>query len=76
MLDKIEETKKELTEYIVSSVEELEVFRLKYLSKKGLITQLFNEFKTLTPDQKKNAGHKINELKQKVNVYHLFIKKL
>ncbi len=64
MIERISKLKHEISVHIISSKEELEEFRLKYLSKKGLITQLFNEFKSLAPDQKKIVGQKINELKQ------------
>lgn len=41
-----------------------EDFRLKYISKKGVVSQLFEELKTVPVDQKKNAGRILNELKQ------------
>ncbi|MGC8802574.1 MAG: phenylalanine--tRNA ligase subunit alpha [Bacteroidales bacterium] len=44
--------------------EELEKFRLYYLAKKGIITQLFDKFKTLSADEKKTIGKALNELKQ------------
>ncbi len=73
MLDKITNLKKKISEYNVASVQELEEFRLKYLSKKGLITQLFDEFKFLPSDQKRSIGQKINELKQfTLNLYNSF----
>lgn len=47
-----------------TSAEELESFRLKYLSRKGVIPSLFDELKLLPPDQKKEVGKPLNELKQ------------
>lgn len=41
-----------------------ESFRLKYLSRKGIISQLFDDFKNLPSDQKKTLGKPLNELKQ------------
>lgn len=41
-----------------------EDFRLKYISKKGVVSQLFEELKGVPADQKKNAGRILNELKQ------------
>ena len=41
-----------------------ETFRLKYLSKKGLISVLFDEFRSLDPSKKKETGQKLNEIKQ------------
>ncbi len=46
------------------SADELESFRLKYLSRKGIIPQLFEDLKKLPPDQKKAVGKPLNDLKQ------------
>lgn len=70
MLDRINTLKKEISEFAISSAQELEDFRLKYLSKKGLIPQLFNEFKSLPSEQKRITGQKINELKQHASKFH------
>ena len=37
--------------------------RIKYLSKKGEITALFNDFRTVAPEQKREFGQRLNELK-------------
>jgi len=47
-----------------SSAEELEALRIKYLSKKGEITSLFNEFRTVPADQKRELGQLLNQLRQ------------
>jgi len=47
----------------ILSKEELEQYRLKYLSKKGLVNQLFGEFKNVPSEQKKDFGQKLNQLK-------------
>ena len=41
-----------------------EEFRLKYISKKGSVSQLFDELKNIPVDQKKSMGQKLNELKK------------
>ena len=64
MIDKIKELLKETEQVTVKTAEELESFRLKYLSKKGSISQLFNDFKNVPADQKKLVGQEINKLKQ------------
>ena len=46
------------------NAEQIEALRLKYLSKKGEITSLMNDFRSVPADQKKAVGMKINELKQ------------
>jgi len=59
---------KELTEEVggvsIATPDEAEQFRLKYLSKKGILAGLFDEFKTLAPEQRKVVGKQLNELKQ------------
>ena len=42
---------------------EVEQFRIKYLGKKGVISDLFDQFKALPNDQKKVMGQLINQLK-------------
>lgn len=49
----------------IDSTEALESFRLKYLSKKGEISKLFEEFRSFSPEAKKQFGRSINELKKK-----------
>jgi phenylalanyl-tRNA synthetase alpha chain len=36
---------------------------LKYLSKKGIVSQLFEEFKTMSPEQKREIGKPLNALR-------------
>src|SRR5512140_1525923 len=64
MLDKIKRLSVEISSAEVNSPEELEAFRLKYLSKKGLISDLFEDFRLVSPEQKKEVGQNLNELKQ------------
>jgi phenylalanyl-tRNA synthetase alpha chain len=63
MLDKINELMEEIKGLTASSAEEAEQLRIKYLSKKGIIPQLFQEFKDVPNDQKKSVGQAINQLK-------------
>lgn len=63
MREKIDQIIKDIQSLSIKSREEAESFRLRYLSKKGIISDLFNHFRTLPPDQKKLLGQKINELK-------------
>jgi len=41
-----------------------EDFRLKYLSKKGIISKLFDDFRAMPPEQKKALGQPLNDLKK------------
>jgi phenylalanyl-tRNA synthetase alpha chain len=65
MLDKINNILAELSAATVNGPDELELFRLKFLSKKGLISDLFEEFRNVPADDKKETGQKLNFLKQK-----------
>ena len=47
------------------NAEEIEALRIKYLSKKGEITALMNDFRNVPAEQKKEVGIKINELKNR-----------
>jgi phenylalanyl-tRNA synthetase alpha chain len=63
MLQKITDLTKEVAILSVKSPEELESFRLKYLSKKGLISLLFEDFRNVASSDKKEVGQKLNQLK-------------
>jgi phenylalanyl-tRNA synthetase alpha chain len=65
MLEKIEEIRKEIkteSDNIVDS-NSLEKFRLKYLSRKGLINELFEDFKTIDKSERGKLGKSLNDLK-------------
>jgi phenylalanyl-tRNA synthetase alpha chain len=64
MLDKISLLLDEISSIILNSDDELESFRLKYLSKKGLISELFEDFRNVPGAEKKEIGQKLNFLKQ------------
>ncbi len=70
MISKIDKIKQELALTIITNLEELEKFRLRYLSKKGVLNQLFEDFKLLQSDNKKQAGLKINELKEFISEFY------
>jgi phenylalanyl-tRNA synthetase alpha chain len=48
----------------LSNAEDAEAFRIKYLSKKGLITALFERFREVDPTERKELGAQINQLKK------------
>ena len=66
MLDKIAQLLAEVDTLKAKSAEEVEALRIKYLSKKGEITSLMNQFRDVPAEQKKEVGMKVNQLKQKV----------
>ena len=64
MLDKIEALLEEVRTFRPDSMDGLEAFRLKMLSKKGAIPALFQEFKNVDPARRKEMGARINQLKE------------
>ncbi|MCH5307675.1 MAG: phenylalanine--tRNA ligase subunit alpha [Prevotella sp.] len=64
ILDKIEQLLKEVETLSAKNANEVEQLRVKYLSKKGEITALMNDFRNVAAEEKKIVGMKINELKQ------------
>ena len=54
----------QVSEMQASSAEELEALRIKYLSKKGEITALFNEFRNVPNEEKRELGQLLNQLRQ------------
>lgn len=63
MIDKIKEHIEEAKAFNEKNKESLEKFRVKYLGSKGLLKELFTEFKNIPNDQKKDFGQVINTLK-------------
>ena len=67
MQTKIARFLSEVESYSANNADELEQFRLKFISKNGLLNQLFEEFKSLPGDEKKICGQLLNNLKNAVN---------
>jgi phenylalanyl-tRNA synthetase alpha chain len=65
MINKIKDLLVEINDLKANSKDELEALRIKYLSKKGEIASLMNDFRTVTAEQKREIGQKLNELKEK-----------
>ena len=63
MRSKIEELLKKVEEFKPKDFTEIEDFRIKILGKKGELASLFEEFKGVSADMKKELGQKINLLK-------------
>lgn len=63
MLNKISQLTAEIESLTASSAAEVEALRIKYLSKKGSISLLFNDFRNVAPEQKREVGQALNQLK-------------
>lgn len=65
-MSSIEAHIREAEGYSAATKEEVEAFRLRYLSKKGILADLFAAMKDIAPDQRKAYGLQVNELKKAV----------
>ena len=63
MKQKIEQLHQVVNSWNANSLEELEAIRIKYLSKKGEISELFNQFREVPNDQKREMGQLLNQLR-------------
>lgn len=65
MINKINLLVSEIQNITAKSVAELDTLRIKYLSKKGEISLLMNDFRNVPADQKREVGMLLNQLKEK-----------
>jgi len=65
MIDRIKELEAKVEAAKATSTDEVEQFRLSFLSKKGSISQLFAEFKEMPGEQKRELGKPLNILSKK-----------
>lgn len=63
MLEKINSLQAEIDALTASNLAEVEALRIKYLSKKGEVSTLMNEFRNLPVEEKRTVGPLINGLK-------------
>ena len=65
MQEKIKELIFEIDDFSAQTKEQVETFRIKYLSKKGVLAILFAEMKNIDPSMRKDFGQMVNDLKVK-----------
>ena len=65
MIDRIDDLLTEINRLKVQHSDEIEALRIKYLSKKGEIASLMNDFRFVAGEEKRTIGQKLNELKEK-----------
>ncbi len=63
MREKIKELNDIISGLKATSLEELESLRIKYLSKKGEVSLLFNQFREVPNEDKREIGQQLNDLK-------------
>ena len=64
MLDKVKELIGDVKAFKATSKEDVEVFRIQYLGSKGLLKELFAEFKNVDAAMRKDFGQALNSLKK------------
>lgn len=64
MKDKIADLLRQVEDMKAANAEEVEALRIKFLSKKGAVTELFNEFREVPKEEKKELGQALNRLRQ------------
>ncbi|WP_156305708.1 phenylalanine--tRNA ligase subunit alpha [Sphingobacterium endophyticum] len=66
--DKITQYTEEIQAFSPNSAQDVEAFRLKFLVSKGIVKNLFEEFKTVSSEEKRVLGKVLNEFKQLAEV--------
>jgi phenylalanyl-tRNA synthetase alpha chain len=64
MQAKLDQYTAEINQFSPATTEELESFRIKFLGSKGIVKELFDEFKSVGPEEKRVLGKVLNEFKQ------------
>ena len=65
MKERIEQLLQEIEALKCNTEKEIEETRVRLLGKKGEVTKLFEEFRTIAPEMKREFGQKLNVLKNK-----------
>lgn len=63
MLDKVKDLHQEIEQYTITSPEQLEQFRMRFISRKGVITELFDALKQVPQADRRAVGQELNGLK-------------
>ncbi len=74
MQQKIDQYTAEINAYRPESATDLENFRIRFLGTKGLIKDLFDEFKTVSAEEKRVLGKVLNEFKKLAEEKYTFFK--
>ncbi|RRB00693.1 phenylalanine--tRNA ligase subunit alpha [Larkinella rosea] len=63
MLEKVKEVYQEIEAFEIQSKDQLEQFRLRYIGRKGIVTDLFEKLKQVLPEDRRAVGQELNLLK-------------
>jgi phenylalanyl-tRNA synthetase alpha chain len=64
MKEKLESIKEKIERFEIKASEQVDLYRVQFLSKKGELNDLFEDFKNVPNDQKKEIGQKLNIIKK------------
>jgi phenylalanyl-tRNA synthetase alpha chain len=64
ILQQLDRYRKEIEEYPVTTPQQLEEYRIRFLGTKGIVKSLFGEMRNVPADRKKEFGQVLNEFKQ------------
>src|SRR5436190_13851943 len=70
MQAQIDQYTSEINAFSPANADELETFRIKFLGTKGIIKDLFEQFKTVGPEEKRTFGKVLNQFKQLAEAKH------
>lgn len=70
MQEQITQYTSEILAFEPKSAEELEAFRIKFLGTKGIMKDLFDQFKAVSPEEKRLLGKVLNEFKKLAEEKH------
>lgn len=62
--DQITQYTAEINSFETTNADELEQFRIRFLGTKGIIKDIFDQFKAVSPEEKRSLGKVLNEFKQ------------
>lgn len=65
MKEQLEKLKEQIEIFEIKQAEQVEQFRIKFLAKKGSLNELFEQFKSVPSEMKKEVGALLNQVKQK-----------
>tara|TARA_A100001011_G_C14191115_1_gene791369 strand:- start:88 stop:1104 length:1017 start_codon:yes stop_codon:yes gene_type:complete len=67
MIKQVKKYLKEVESYSIKDPEAIDLFRVKYAGKKGILNKLFSDFKGLPNKEKKAYGQELNTLKKAIS---------
>ncbi len=64
MEQRIKAIEEQINSFLIKTKDDLEQYRLQFISKKGVVSSLFEELKTVAAEHKKLMGKSLNDLKK------------